>query len=92
VVGCAAIDSSEVELSVTFNSTPGVAVDSEQVASVALDELVPLESPTETMTTSCGTTGHADDASDAMKEVGGVDTCWIVSVAVVRRSGGDVSA
>ena len=83
----------DVLLPTTFSSTAGVVVDSEQVTSVAFIVLTPLlPSVTATVTSSCGSTGHDDDASDAMKEGGGTDARRNSRLAVVRRSGGDDSA
>jgi len=94
VSGCADIDRSgdDVLLPTTFSSAAGVAVGKEHVTSVAVMMLAPLVAAVPaTATTNAGSSGHDDDASDAMKEGGGTDARRSVRLAVVKRSGGDNS-
>ena len=80
-------DVSVVALSTTTKSVAGVNADTEQVTSATTAS----SWRDTTATTSGGSSGHGDEASDAMKVGGSADRMRASSDAVVRRSGGVAS-
>ena len=72
-----------------MNSVPGVEGVTSHTASVTFAMIAPAPSVATTSSCSGGSSGHGDDASDAMNDVGGADSNTKARLVVTSRSGGD---